>query len=106
MKAAIDLLRALGTGAAYPRNTIYGICAEIKRLEGACLITQNAVEHICDHMMQLWPKYSGNRIYPVPHPTKTPVKAFIHTDNLWIGKYGALRKELCLWLADQLEAEQ
>jgi hypothetical protein len=49
---------------------------------------------ICCH----WPKFSGNRDFPVPGIRTSPVDAYHATvcegESLWVGEYGELRKEL------------
>jgi hypothetical protein len=55
--------------------------------------------------MQKWPNYSDNWEYAVPHPTLKPDEAY-NTVELWADdEYGDNRRELCLWLADQLKEE-
>lgn len=54
-----------------------------------------------------WPKYSGNRTYPVPTPAgRTPSSYFASRSNLWdrTTAYGALRWELLEWCIAALEA--
>ena len=57
-------------------------------------------------LMSLWPEFSGCCIYPIHNPKSTIGEvAAMHiyecTENKWTGEYGASRKRLCLWLADQ-----
>lgn len=52
--------------------------------------------------MTEWPKYSGDRMYPVPAPRypHAASKAFLECANMWDknAEYGALRWELLDWL--------
>lgn len=60
-------------------------------------------------LFKAWPKFSGNWLYPVPHPTEPfdAAGAYYAAENKWEGEYGALRMELldfCITeLEDQLE---
>ncbi|QLA10714.1 hypothetical protein TH2_148 [Shewanella phage Thanatos-2] len=52
-----------------------------------------------------WPKYSGDRYYPVPYPynIRTASIAYRHASEhstLWTGEYGDLRKEFLYFLID------
>jgi len=53
----------------------------------------------------LWPKYSGNLNYPVPHPKLHPREAYETVYDVWDvdTEYGRDRRELALWFADYLE---
>lgn len=50
-----------------------------------------------------WSEYSGNAECPVPHDTLTPGGAYSWSENLWTDNYGAARRRLCAWLAEQPE---
>lgn len=60
-------------------------------------------------LFKAWPKFSGNWLYSVPHPTEpfSAAGACYAAENKWEGEYGALRMELldfCITeLEDQLE---
>ena len=57
---------------------------------------------IADLMTQ-WPKWSGERTFPVPHPEgKCPRRAFYNLP-IWEGPYGALRRELLDYLIERLK---
>lgn len=50
-----------------------------------------------------WPEHSGDRGYPVPHPTLNPYDAYYrYGDNLWVGEYGDNRLSLTRWVRDRL----
>ncbi len=94
----VDHLRALGNGVADPAVIILGICRELQEFfnEG-----YNAVVPFYKD----WPKYSGERSYPVPYRLKSALWAFFSEPNLWSidTQYGRDRRELCIFLADSVE---
>lgn len=52
-----------------------------------------------------WEEFSGNSSYPVSHPghpgdISMAKFAYTHTNNLWIGEYGAARKRLLAFLVE------
>lgn len=51
-----------------------------------------------------WPRFSGNKAYPVPHSVLTPEKAY-YSKKLpkWEGEYGEARKELLEFLIKYIE---
>lgn len=54
-------------------------------------------------LMAEWPKWSGERTFPVPHPEgKCPQLAFYNLP-IWEGPYGALRRELLDYLIERLK---
>lgn len=54
-------------------------------------------------LMTQWPKWSGERTFPVPHPEgKCPQRAFYNLP-IWEGPYGALRRELLDYLIERLK---
>lgn len=66
-----------------------------------CGICSNAGEGIDDlytlrMYFETWKHYSGNTIFPVPDPegNVSPVSIYSSTRNMWVGKYGELRKDL------------
>ena len=60
-------------------------------------------------LMEEWPEFSGDRSYPVPHPSESPDRAFVlaPTGDMWSPEsaYGAARLRLLDWLIARLEAE-
>ena len=66
-----------------------------------------------DYLTQLfakWPKHSGDKVYPVPHPTESSGTAYDdaeETESLWdpSTEYGALRWELLEFCISELEKE-
>ena len=66
--------------------------------------------NLLDTLFKQWPGFSGNGLYPVPHPTMRPGAAFTAADiqrNMWNSDqpYGAARIRLLDWLIARLEAE-
>jgi hypothetical protein len=54
-------------------------------------------------LMTEWPKWSGERTFPVPHPEgKCPRRAYYNLP-IWEGPYGALRRELLDYLIERLK---
>jgi hypothetical protein len=54
-----------------------------------------------------WPQFSGDVYYPVPHPSKSSALAFdcnFDDNTLWEGAYGDSRRDLCVFLLDNIEA--
>ena len=81
-----------------PRGIRSGICFNLSNL------TQDSdLYKKIETITKEWPEYSGNAEYPVPHDTLTPKGAYLWPGNLWTGNYGAARRRLCAWLAEQPE---
>lgn len=103
----IEHLRRLGNGAM-PSQKSEGICLEVHEFLHEN-IHVNQIQIIVSYKkqvavaMQTWPKRSSSTTYPVPHPSKAAYAAYMQ-DNIWGNdEYGNNRRELCLWIADQLE---
>jgi len=104
MKNLIEYLTSLGTGEIKPKSTEYGICHSIN-YEFCNSDAYNYLEKI-SKLWVYWPKYSGSKLYPVGIDSKKyyPDYLFVNVENLWgDDEYGNNRRELCLWLAEQLE---
>lgn len=105
-------LVALWAGEVFIPNPRMGICALVE--EFTCSFSsEKAVDDstgleaylraIGDSVLDAsfkWPKYSGQPLYPVPHPVLSPKMAFYGADLWGISTYAHNRRELCLWLAD------
>lgn len=52
-----------------------------------------------------WPKWSGLRKFPVPHPCLRPSDAFHDTLDLWAGQYGENRRDLVRHLIECVKTE-
>ena len=97
MLAVIKHLEQLGKGATVPKDITEGICMEIKQAFGSSAMME-VMSLIPD-----WPKYSGNKLFPIPCPYDGDAKLrYLRTKNLWYNRYGNLRKNLCMFLAEQL----
>ena len=99
----IKYLRALAKSEDISR---YGICDRIN-LQFGC-----DTEYKIRKIMMDWPKavpvekLKYNSRFPVPHPTLSSVEAYFDANDngtMWSGEYGHNRRELCLWVADELE---
>lgn len=58
------------------------------------------------HLVKYWPKYSGNKLYPVPHPTLHPRTAYDNCSK-WDKRtqYGKDRWELLQFIIKHIEDE-
>lgn len=114
----IEALREWGRGQKEP-FAHYGICgnlAHIRTLSKATIysLRGKAFCNLLDEAFSSWPNYSGNRAFPI-HDPEAPSNPFAarpiyyahETLSLWEDSpYGNLRRELCLHLADWLEANK
>ena len=104
----IKTLRAWGSGQEKPIFN-YGICGNLVHL---CGLYGAVAYGSLGEAFPSWPKYSGNRDYPIPDPEAPSDIAAAHSiyynhENLWDDStYGDLRRELCLHIADWLEANK
>lgn len=57
-------------------------------------------------IFKLWPHYTGEQKFPVPHPTKDPMSAFMEADDCWVGEYGKKRKSLLSFCIHFLKENQ
>ena len=108
LNQTIKALRAWGSGQERPLFN-YGICGNLVHL---CGLYEAVVYSSLGEAFLSWPKYSGNRGYPIPDP-KVPfdkaaaIGAYYSHPDLWDDSpYGNLRRELCLHIADWLEANK
>jgi hypothetical protein len=90
----IDKLDSLGNGAP-PLDSYIGICGYLR-------CGDPELRKLAKYLMTQWPKYSGVEAFPVPHPTLECSAAYLEGTDLWEGEYGATRRELCLFLRDEL----
>ena len=104
MKVVINYLRGLASGKS-PLVVSEGICVNLSDKCYKCVLDAH---HLISYHAIYWDKYSGDETYPVPstdHLTNSDAYWYNIHSNLWIGKYGALRRDLCGFIADRLEAE-
>lgn len=95
----INCLQLMAIGVNIDRN--YGICENLHLF---------CVEHdiplhgfaFVRFVSPLWPKFSGDIFYPVPFKEWVASDAYCNIP-LWEGEYGKSRKELCMFLANQLQ---
>ena len=88
-------LYQLGTEEVEPLRSWQGICWHLNRVTGITI-------HLSSDVWDDWPHYSGIRAYPLPGGEE----AFIENGDLWHGEQGKLRRDLCLFLADNLKPHQ
>jgi hypothetical protein len=108
-KELIIHLRNLGNGDVLPRSRRSGLCVELNGLISLQLMNE------VHRAWMTWPKWSGSAGFPVPHPKypKDPGRANdrYYRDghkfgSIWTGKYGDLRRKMCLHIADVLEKKK
>ena len=87
------------TGFRLIIDTRSGICDAVShRVGGPAMLSA------FDAAIEKWPGYSGETIYPVPHPAMDPADAFYGNTNLWDDdEYGDSRRELAAFAADWIE---
>lgn len=57
-------------------------------------------------LFAVWPKFTGDPVYPVPYPHGAPAAGYdSHTHDLWSGKYGKSRMALLDFMIKELERE-
>ena len=106
LNRAIKDLREWGSGQEKPR-VFFGICGNL-----AQTLPEDKVDDLLDEAFRSWPKYSGNREYPIPDPEApsdfaAAYRIYCSRHDLWdYSPYGNLRRELCLHIADWLEANK
>lgn len=98
-------LNKLGTGEVEPRHLGAGICNELghftfENAPGCCSV------FVVQDLSRSWSEFSGEEDFPITDPEypDNPFKSYIYKANLWVGEYGASRKRLCLFLAEELKS--
>jgi len=95
-----EVLKALVSLKEEIPNTCFGICWN------TCHLLGYRIDNWIDQKVVKWSKFSGNKIWPVPHPKKgCPIVAFMRSENAWDGDYGQLRYELLDFLIEELTKE-
>lgn len=74
----------------------YGICGNIQRFTHGHRIGAN---FIVKEASALWPKFSGNKLYPVPHRSADARSAFKFYPLWGNDEHGDNRRELCAFIA-------
>lgn len=68
-----------------------GLCFNL--YHGFSISTSTALT-IMEEACEGWKYYSSNRLYPIEHPSFTPVTGFNYEKEMWHGEYGRRRYEL------------
>lgn len=93
-----------------------GICNLVALEERPSYITYSGMSSYMRYVWKHWPKYSGSRCYPVPHPWNWILSKFQTSSSLseghfkntkfpWLGKYGKLRRELVNFMIEYITAD-
>lgn len=103
----IKTLRAWGSGQEPPLAHV-GLCRNLQTLWN---LSDAQADDLLQEAFRSWPNYSGSWKYPVPDPEapfdEGAASSIYWTQNLWEDSpYGNLRRELCLHIADWLEANR
>ena len=98
----ITVLYEFGLGEIKPRCISLGICDQILLEFDSDFIGE------LQSVFRKWPEFSGNIAFPVPSMRYgiSEDVAYIRNSDLWAGSYGAARRRLCVFLADQLTLNQ
>lgn len=92
-------LRKWGNGGT-PKDVWMGICGNLARA-----ISIGWTPYI-GILSTGWPQYSGVYSTPVPHPDfPDAAEGYEFSEDKWSGEYGELRRSLCRYIADKIDAE-
>lgn len=97
----INYLEGLSSGEVEPIQLQDGICHHLNRMFQFQSVRY--VDSIPKYFCKEWPECSGNTAFPIVHPDHSAREAFYLCEDLWSGEYGASRKRLCKFLAEELE---
>ncbi len=97
-KKLIEALKQL-IGGKIP-NEYCGICSNVRHITNIYCSEYNKY-------FLTWKHFSGDDLYPVPSPNKKyyPSICYSKRIDMWTGKYGELRKDLCKHIIKQLSKE-
>ncbi|MCP4443625.1 MAG: hypothetical protein GY810_32375 [Aureispira sp.] len=100
-KIIVRHFRRLASGETDPESTMLGICGEICNVP----YCTSGIYDYCIGVMLGHPEYSGDKNYPIPHPSMDSYNAFYDIKDLWDieTEYGRTRREWCGYIADKLE---
>ena len=104
----IKALREWGSGQETPLAYV-GLCRNLQTLWN---LSDARADDLLQEAFRSWPNYSGSREYPVPDPEApfdevAASSIYYDRHDLWDDSpYGNLRRELCLHVADWLEANK
>ena len=91
-----------------------GICCNLEKIlfprieEHGQTISVIGLENFLEATFKLWPKYSGEEVYPVPSPLEGKTARQMYWSqgcDFWAGEYGQLRLELLDFLIETLVEE-
>lgn len=118
MRTAVEslLLQALITVKDIgPAHRELGICDNVEatrpfdqmKREYGPTQARERFERVLRPLFREWPEYSGNPVFPVPHPSLTAREAYSRLDDQWdaFTPYGQARLRLLNWLIDTLGAK-
>lgn len=76
-----------------------GLCGNLEEY-----LTLEEIEQIdLENIYHKWPEFSGNFVFPVPHPSVSPRVAYLrHKQDMYENEYGASRIRLLDFLISQL----
>lgn len=104
----IKTLREWGSGQETPLAYV-GLCRNLQTLWN---LSDARADDLLQEAFRSWSHYSGSWKYPAPDPEAPSSKAaaskiYYDSRDLWEDSpYGNLRRELCLHVADWLEANK
>lgn len=100
-RGMVEYVRGLGKGSRKPIYIDAGLCDNFEN-EFMCELVDIVDWKEC---CESWSKFSGDYYYPVPgaRADVEPLDAYDEAEDHWGGKYGDLRKEFCLHVADFME---
>lgn len=87
-----------------PKLPHFGICSNVTILRYPSTWATLPTDEVLYELFKKWPKATGNPAFPVPHPHLSPIAAFAEP-HLWEGEYGNNRKELLVFMIEQLEKD-
>lgn len=87
-----------------PKDLNCGICSNAQELVDPYECSDGGMAyHLISAYSVEWPKFSGDKLYPIPSPTgNDPMDEYDYSDDLWTGAYGELRYELLDFLINEL----
>lgn len=89
-----------------PADDTYGLCYLLER-ECEEYRYYDLLRTIRSRLFQRWPKFSGDKVYPIPGGEATFDAYFDTNRNMWDKgtEYGRLRWDLLHWMINELEKE-
>jgi len=89
----------------YITKLAYGELPENETV-GMCPNVENKFNVIFkDHNFKDYPGRTADcyASFPVPHPTKRPLNAYLSGEGLWEGEYGCNRRKFCMWVVENIK---